>query len=71
MSDDKEIGVMVDAAGKPGEYGQRSSGDGKCPRCGAKAECGFGFAYGGYGPYEFCAAQCGWYWKRILKDDEE
>lgn len=59
--------VHVDAAGTPGETGERSN-DGKCPKCGKDVACGFGLAYGGYGPYEWC--ECGWFWKRILADDE-
>lgn len=62
--------VMVDAAGTPGEYGERSK-DGKCPRCGARAEHGFGLAFGGFGPYEFCTAECGWHWKIVRRNDEE
>lgn len=62
--------IMVDPKGTPGEYGDHSTSDSKCPRCGARAEGGFGLAYGGYGPYEFCEKQCGWYWKRIMEDDE-
>ena len=68
MSED--FNVLVDAAGDPGEKGERSI-NGKCPKCGAPIDGGFGFAYGGYGPYEWCSKECGWYWKRVLRDDEE
>lgn len=61
--------ILIDYAGTPGEHGERSK-DGKCPKCGSKAVGGFGFAYGGYGPYEWCEYECGWYWKRVLDDDE-
>jgi hypothetical protein len=64
--------IHVDPAGTPGEYGMRST-EGKCPKCGKDADFCFGLAYGGYGPYESCSdyEHCDWYWKRILKDDEE
>lgn len=67
------IYIHVDEAAKPGEKGERATvKDDKpiCPKCGSGVECGFGLAYGGYGPYEFCADDCGWYWKKILADDE-
>lgn len=66
--------VMVDAAGTPGEYGERSK-DGKCPRCGAKPS-GFSTMYVGRSTrrstrYEFCTAECGWHWKIVRRNDEE
>ncbi len=65
------MSVHVDAAGKPGEHGERSK-DGKCPKCGGKPFSGFGLAYGGYGPYEFCTTEgCDWFWKEVYEDDRE
>lgn len=65
------IQVFVDSTGEPGENGERSK-DGTCPKCGAKSVGGFGFAYGGYGPYEFCDTEgCGWFWKIVLPPDAE
>lgn len=72
-SPDDQICVHVDAGGPPegDEIGQRSVDGSTCPKCGAKAEYGFGLAYGGYGPYEFCSNDCGWFWKRRKPHNED
>lgn len=50
----KEPTVHVDSAeqreGVATEFSER------CPHCGGELETGFGFAGGGFGPYQYCAA---------------
>src|SRR5262245_7546697 len=54
----------------PGTYGRKSVG-GKCPKCGAPVDPGFGLAFGGFGPYETCSKKkCDWFWKRIAPENE-
>ena len=44
----------------------------RCPKCGADKDFGGGFAFGGYGPYEFCVdEECGWWAKELLDENEE
>lgn len=64
--------IHVDAAGPPeGNETDTPAPDGKCPKCGGEVQRGFGLAYDGYGPYEFCLNECGWFWKWRLPHDAD
>jgi hypothetical protein len=36
--------------------------EGRCPKCGAVVDTGFGLAFGGYGSYHTCS-ECDWWHK--------